>query len=318
MTGTDGSFTVPELPLATYSVRAFRTGGGDAVAEHVTLGTSIRLQLRPTGSITGVVRSWGSTLDELSIHVRDASVHYYRSERFFRTNGAFTIDNLPAGHFTVAAGAEGKEVQLELGLAEGEQKRGVELVLVPLVSVTGRVVDHLTKQPVAGVYVWVNRPGASTPFSLFDHSTNKSDANGRFTIKGVPLGRQILTSIGDGLNETHVVRTIRGEGVVDVGDLLAVHSRIDKARSSGDSGIDFRDFEEPFETAQLIVAKVAANSPGAKAGIKVGDVITSIDGVDTTGYAALNGWSLVLAPAGTKLSFALARGVTVDVVLAKR
>jgi membrane-associated protease RseP (regulator of RpoE activity) len=63
---------------------------------------------------------------------------------------------------------------------------------------------------------------------------------------------------------------------------------------------------------------VAANSPGGVAGIKPGDIVTSVDGIDLRGFASMNIWRLLSAPPGTKLSFALARGVTVDVTLAKR
>jgi len=48
----------------------------------------------------------------------------------------------------------------------------------------------------------------------------------------------------------------------------------------------------------------------------VGDVITSIDGVDVTGANASRATTLMRAPAGTRLALGLLRGATVTVTLA--
>ena len=56
--------------------------------------------------------------------------------------------------------------------------------------------------------------------------------------------------------------------------------------------------------------------PAAKSGLEVGDVVTSIDATDITGANADQGWMLLRAPPGTKLSLGLARGTTLAITLA--
>jgi protocatechuate 3,4-dioxygenase beta subunit len=55
LTGTDGTFTITKLPPGNYTLFAQRKGGGEASAEHVPVGATTRLQIKPTGSIEGTV-----------------------------------------------------------------------------------------------------------------------------------------------------------------------------------------------------------------------------------------------------------------------
>lgn len=269
------------------------------------------------------MRSWNSTLDELTINLRETTTGFTRYERFFRTNGEFAIDDLPAGRFAVTAGAEGKEASVEVEVREGERKTGVVIELVSLLTLTGRAVDHLSGKPVAKVNFVVHTVGGTTGFSLPYDANERghiTDESGRFTIKRAPLGKLVLNASprDPGYYETSVVRTITGSNVIELGDIPIIRQR-GGPDDRGWSGISLANFADPQnENWQVEVSGVEANSPAAKAGIRVGDSITSIDGVDTRGWGGTNAYWLMSAPAGTKLSITLARGVTVDVVLAKR
>ena len=236
--------------------------------------------MRPTASIVGVVRSWSTTLDEMSIQVEERSLGYSRGQRFFRTGGVFTIADLPAGHYTIAAGADGMETSIGLDLAAGEREQ-VELALAPLTRITGRVTDHLTKQPLANVFVSTISVGASTGYSRHRAEQSKSDHDGRFTIENVPVGKLRLLCNGREIHMTYAVREVMGSGTVDVGDIPTIR-RSDEL--SGVSGMVLTDLDDVFETSSVVVEKVTPDGPAARAGIEVGDVITSINGLDTTGY----------------------------------
>jgi hypothetical protein len=319
LTAPDGSFTASDLPRRTYAIRAYRRGAGDAVVDNVAVGATVKIQLRTLGSIAGTVRSWNSTLDELAITVRH-NKGGERSEHFFRTNGTFSVNDLPAGRYTIVAGAEGKESSIELDLAEGERKTDVVLELVSLVTITGRAVDVFTRKPIAGAYVRAHQPHGATRFSLSydaDDAARSTDDSGRFTIKRAPLGTLLLRALTRHGHETVTMRTIAGTNVVDIGDLPVIPARVGM---SGESGLDFVDNDDLSEIDrwQVIVKTVAANSPAALAGIKPGDVVTSVNGLDMRGYGAMNIWNLLTSPPGTTLAFTLARGVTVSITLTKR
>ena len=71
--------------------------------------------------------------------------------RFLQADGTFALRDLPKGEFTLTASAAGGKRQLPVPLAEGEHKTGLEITLEELVTLTGRVVDMETKQPVPGI-----------------------------------------------------------------------------------------------------------------------------------------------------------------------
>ena len=50
----------------------------------------------------------------------------------------------------------------------------------------------------------------------------------------------------------------------------------------------------------------------------VGDVVTSVDGIDLTGAPLETSWSLLVVPTGTPIRLGLARGVTISMVAIPR
>src|SRR5262249_31876608 len=92
LTGTDGAFTLTKLAPGAYTVRAYRKGGGEAIAEHVALSSTAKLQIKATGTIEGTARraGGGAPIDELAVALRDPAAGLYRHETFYRTDGRFT------------------------------------------------------------------------------------------------------------------------------------------------------------------------------------------------------------------------------------
>lgn len=119
-------------------------------------------------------------------------------------------------------------------------------------------------------------------------------------------------AVGGRLNDGEnfeVNRTIVGRGTVDIGDLTVARSRLKSDEEAGELGITLSGRQ---------ISSIAPNSGAAKAELKVGDVITSIDGIDVTGDHAADVRVLLAAPVGTKVLLGLARGVTVPVILGPR
>jgi protocatechuate 3,4-dioxygenase beta subunit len=324
ITSTDGTFSVGKLSPGSYTIRAYRKGGGEAVAEHVAVGSTAKLQIKATGSVDGMVKRAGGMPDELEITMRDLTTGFYRSEKFFKTSGHYTVHDVPKGHFQISAQVEGGTKQIEIDLADTEAKTGVDFELEPLVTLTGRVVEYGTQKPVPGMRMFAQLAQGGGGFSFSsDERDNITDEAGKFTVKNVPKGKIAIRAWPKDFRESdymglNVYRAIDGTGTVDVGDLPILKKRVKQGDPVGELGIHFA--QQPPDTLpekrEFKVSFIDPAGPAAKTDIKVGDIIITIDGMDITGESSGNSWTLMRAPPGTKLSLGLQRGVTVVVVLA--
>jgi protocatechuate 3,4-dioxygenase beta subunit len=328
LTTTEGAFTVGKLSPGNYTVRAYRKGGGEAVAEHVAVGSTTKLQIKATGSIDGIVRraGGGPVPDELEIEVSDIASGFSRTEHYFKTDGKFVVRDVPQGHFKVHADVEGGQKEITVDLAEGEAKTGVVLELEPLVDITGRVVELGTTKPVPGIRMMAQLASGSGRFVFRmgdDEQENVTDESGRFTIKNAPHGKVVLRGWPKDFGDSDYamassLKTLDGTGTVDVGDLPIIKKRVKKGDPVGELGVRFAEQPPDTQPDQRVykVSYIDPAGPAAKSELKVGDTIISIDGVDITGANAMTAWVLMRAPPGTALSLGLQRGATVKVTLA--
>lgn len=327
LTSVDGAFTIANLEKGVYTLRAYRKGGGEAVAEHVATGATAKLQIKHTGQLDGTARrDGGAPPDEISVSVADLKSGFQRTEKFFRTGGHFVVDDLPQGHFFLTVEGDGGQKKIELDLAEGEHKSGVDVVLDALVTLTGRVIDTVTKQPIAGIQVWAQpAQGGSQMISWGgDDRDHISDETGHFTVKRVPRTQVAIQGFPKDWKESDYawfrrIRTITERGTIDLGDIQMVKKRVKQGDPVGDLGIHFveQPADTPPEKEEWKVSWIDPAGPAAKTELEVGDIVVSCDGAEITGESSANGWLLMQAPPGTKLTLGLARGITVSVVLAQ-
>jgi diguanylate cyclase (GGDEF)-like protein len=85
------------------------------------------------------------------------------------------------------------------------------------------------------------------------------------------------------------------------------------ARLGGDEFAVLLDGIGTEERAMSIAIRLADT---LREPMEVGDVVTTVDGLDVAGASYSNGWTLMQAPPGTKLQLGLARGTTVAITLA--
>jgi protocatechuate 3,4-dioxygenase beta subunit len=323
VTDAAGAFKITNLSPGKYTIRAYRRGGGEAFAEHVPVGsTKARLTMKPTGAIAGVVViAGGGAPPDVEIEVRDDKGGFSRSERFFRTHGAFTIDELPAGSFRISANAVEGMGQATATLGDGERKTGVAIELAPRVRVTGRVVALDGGAPVPGMQM-IARPVKGGVGMVWGDNDNQSitGADGRFVIADAPAGRITLQGFPVDWDQAvyggvTAVRTLQGGGEVDVGDLVAPKRRVPSRDTGGDLGFDTKDQPpdtEP-EDARCEVSHLRPGGPAVSSGLKVGDVITTVDGHDISGVNSYLRWTLLRVPVGTEVTLGLERGATVKI-----
>jgi hypothetical protein len=305
LTGVDGSFALTKLADGEYTILAERKGGGEAIARHVRVGTTnVSLAITRTGTIRGVAHGTRTIVD-LHGTLRGA-MDVSRTETFERTDGRFVFTDLPAGHYSLeltTAEARGAAV---IDLADG-QSTDITIELDGLHSVHGRVLDAQTKAPIKGIVMSAAAAGSNINFNSGAPRAQTTDASGAFTIENMPIGSLTVMGIPNDVTSYDgfdVARTVGADG--NLGDFLLAHSRVKADEHAGSLG---------FTVDKTTVTVVTPNGPGATAGIVVGDVITSVDGIAVGGDEVDNFGALVEAPAGTKLSLALARGDTVVVVL---
>ncbi|MFY0537284.1 carboxypeptidase-like regulatory domain-containing protein [Nannocystis pusilla] len=56
MTDAEGRFTLTDLSDGKHTLRAHRRGGGEAIAEHVAIGSEVTLTLAPASRLAGLWR----------------------------------------------------------------------------------------------------------------------------------------------------------------------------------------------------------------------------------------------------------------------
>jgi hypothetical protein len=159
LSDADGRFTLAELSPGKHTLRAHRKGGGEAILEHVESGSDVVLTIAATGRMSGTVALRGAgPPEDFTISVYDEQTGFRRNDSFFRTGGAWSLAELPAGTYKVKVGAGGGSAEVEAKMTAGEDTTGLRVELVPKVTVRGTVVD-LDGKPVPGLSVSVSDGG---------------------------------------------------------------------------------------------------------------------------------------------------------------
>jgi len=321
MTDNDGAFTLRGLPSGSYTVRAFRKGGGDTLHEGVRVGSDVALVLRPEGSLAGTIANPdGSAPERFEINVRDAKRSFNRSEAFFRTAGRWRMSGLPEGDFAVTGtSAEGRAFA-EVHVGPAEQRANVALRSEATGALKGRLVALDTGAPVEGMIV-VPFPakggGLGNAFELERRIV--SDADGRFEIARAPPGNVVVRTFGaQGRNE-YASATV-GATVIPGGETSLPVLRVPRSRLSGsvagDLGFATQEpalGDDPLAVTYGHVVMVRPGSDAATGGLVVGDEIVAVDGYSVEGANGYLYPALTRVSPGTKLVLLLRRGGSLHV-----
>jgi protocatechuate 3,4-dioxygenase beta subunit len=312
VTDVDGRFVIDALPDATFTLYAARRGGGEVVVEHIAVGATVDVRIQPTGSIEGTVRMRGGPARDLHVSIRESSTGPSRIERFYGTDGRYAMRDLPAGSYSIAAQTGGRRGARRIDLAEGQHAAGIDLDLDGGATIRGRVIDPLTRDPVAGVAVQIGGSDAYPHLLVMTDTAPpavRTGADGRFQLDGIPAGTVVVEgdlNLADG--SIMVRRTVTGGEVVDVGDVCLWRHGPD-----GRSGIAWNSSAGGSGVA---VTAIEPDGPAARTALRVGDVITAINGIRIGGGDYYCAVALLGAPPGARLELRLARDETVMLTLA--
>ena len=318
---SDGSFRVDNLANGAYAVRAYRRGGGDAIAEQVAVGDHVQLTIEATGTLSGSVRDGEDRAPQhFTVNVTDTRRGIWRQERFFLTHGKWTINHLPAGKFDVSAKtAHGTAERQGIELDAGATVTGLDLVIEGRATISGRVVSLEAGEPLPGFQVVaLSRRGGFHASGMQDgNGGNVSRVDGSFSLE-VPAGRvQLFARAPKGSTHRNlIVNWIAVAGEEHrVPDLRVPRRRLSPGQVQGDLGYTLKETDPSRpEDAQREVAFVDPKGPAARAGLRIGDVITQVDGYDVSGPHASRYTSLIMVPAGRSVRLTVARGETIEVV----
>ncbi|EYF01957.1 Hypothetical protein CAP_7575 [Chondromyces apiculatus DSM 436] len=330
LTDPDGAFTVGNLGQGKYTLRAYRKGGGDAFAEHVSAGQTVTLTIRKTGSIAGTFLERGARgappPAQFTLGVREGGMPT-RQESFFQTGGAWTIDDLPEGTYQLDAVAPEGTASATVTIASGEQRTGVELVLTPRATIKGQIVSLDDGTPVAGARVSVMPSGYGSPLQVPGPPTT-TDAAGRFELTQVTAGKVALmatfmmapTPALSAYDPVMMPFEAQPGAALDLGVIPMAKRRLTLPSPPGDLGFMLAPPENPQAAMLAPILKVGTvrpDGPAAKGGLQVGDTIVSVDGHDVTGRWGYLYHSLTAVHAGTTVTLGLARGARVPIVAAE-
>lgn len=275
-TTVDGEFTVRGLAPGRYGLQAERADGGAGTIASVAAGTfDITIRIERPARIEGTL-----------VDFQQPPVVYARRVGEFAfapgvvRNTAFTVSGLKPGTYIVNAqtAQEGDAKRVELHAGES-----VKLTLVSQGrgAIEGAVLDFKTRAPISNAtcHAVMSVAGEQTMTSWDPSTAPRSDSRGVLLIDPAPAGTVTVSC----LMPTSTWSPASAEVVVIAGrrarvELLSVEA-VGEARGSIGAVFDHK-------VTPPRISQVVPNSSGAKAGLRVGDLVVEVNG---SSVAGLNG-----------------------------
>lgn len=195
-TDREGRFEIKHLMEDSHTLFAVAPGWAVCTKSGVITGSEdVEMTLTRGGSIHGSVRLDGEPRQGVS--VTTSSWSYSRDfpvDAITGSDGSYILGPLAKERYnlTVAAGGYSAPPQLSINLDEGEILEGIDFDLVPNGSLSGRVTDKESGEPLAGVWVAAKRENAGLfgflPSSRFSDNNTRTDGDGRYSLASLPAG----------------------------------------------------------------------------------------------------------------------------------
>jgi hypothetical protein len=255
-TDASGAFTIRDLPAGTYALRA-RAATVSKRVDGVSAGSKgVEIRLPAFGTIEGSILGFTKT-PEITAYGGDDLPYMMMSAppRAVVTGTHFVFAKLVAGSYQIVARSEDGYASAKVTVSG--TKVTVDLENKGLGTVEGRVTDE-SKAPIAGL---------ECNDESFQSAT--TDSNGAFRLEHVAVGSQEVRCFG---------KAGMAEGTVTVQMNATAHIDLVAKARAGFGVRGYSGLELESQLGDVVVKSVAARSPGERAGVKVGDLIKSIDG----------------------------------------
>jgi len=229
-TDAAGMVVFNDLFLASYQVTAISRNGGElrngvsgtGVVGQAGTNAPVTLRLPGVGSVAGiVVDSDGSTPVAGAEVVITIQAPIFSGQQVVFVSGAdgrFAFADIPVGNYRLGASLISLASSVNGNISVGGETDEVTLHLGDSGAITGRLVRADGVPPVPGIDVLIlfNSQSANPGRAFY-----RTDANGRFTFTGIPLGNFDLEAVAaafGGLVKTSAILSSNGE-LLDLGDL---------------------------------------------------------------------------------------------------
>ncbi len=298
----------------------FATLPGIVSAPERTSGKPVTLRIFSATELRGVVRSArGLPVEAFTVSIAlrtgplEDAARYLR--HFVDASGAFRLRGIPPGPVRVVVSALGhaSSEPIDLDLAAGKST-SVDVTLGVGGTITGKVIDRATKQPIAQARVSLESRSEATLAAL---PSVLSAADGAFELPSIPPGRRSLFVAASG----HDARLMTVE--------------VTESRTTGPLTVDLaptkKDAEPKLELVGigavleakgdvLLIKDVVASGGAALAGLGPGDGILSIDGQSAQKLGFPGGVEKIRGEEGTTLTLEVRRadGTVATVVVTRR
>ena len=292
-TDAAGRFTWSPISPGPYSIMAVAEDGRVGVADNFTTADSpLRITLRRGGSIQVGCKNFrpmGGTMEDMN-----GGVAIVAAERRFDVGCGETIGEMPEGRYLVTSKAD----KFKFASAEVDVRPGavatVMLEVKPAGTIKGTLLSYPGDKPLAGFEcdAGIQEGGGRTVRGDPGATTS---ADGKFELK--VSGGRVLVFCDDPQD-----LFAGGVAEVDLAQEASVTVRMVRGQTNGvDVGVDFE--LTPSGVRLTKVTKLAA-----KAGLRVGDVVSAVDGASLIGLGERSVRAVAFMPAnGASLKLTVQR-----------
>jgi hypothetical protein len=277
-TDGDGAFTLSGLAAGTYALGAHSPDGGEGSIANVGTGTdSASIRVARPGSITGSLTGFAVVPVVYAsdvAHVENSPIADAVDTSSFRISG------LRPGRYVVSASTE-HDGDAQIVAVQNGQASTVALHARGHAALNIAVLDFKTHAPIAGAacHVQPTAGGISGITNWSSQAIARTDANGQVSLDEVPAGPGlVLCSMPTGMMSIPSADVMLAPDSRGNAQVFTVTSENGYPTTIG---VTF-DWRSPPPR----IAAIGVDGPAAQAGMQVGDLITSIDGVSV---ARLNG-----------------------------
>jgi hypothetical protein len=274
MSDENGRFSIRELTTGQYSLYATSVRG-DVRLDDVAAGrTDVVLRILERGGIDGTV---SGPCDALNIVAYPQEADVFRGYRAVIAGATFQLRNLPPGMYALRVTCAGVTASSHVSVITGQITTHA-IKLGEVGAIAGRVVDAKTHAPLAGLTCDVSphTPIDSDVLNVGAEDVT-TDAQGRFTFARTVAAPTRIMCWSERAIASKEIEVVAGQTVqvqLEAETHAPITDEVDEVeRRTGASGMTLED-----QLDDVLVASVVANSPAARAGVQVGDVVISVNG----------------------------------------
>lgn len=271
--GADGCLAVANHPSFVISERQRVVAGRDNV-----------LRLNRGGGIEGeVVDERGAPIAAYTLSIdsyrgaKDASSPLGLVRSVEDPRGGFLWDGLAPGSYVLVAAADGRPPTRSrfIDVEPGRNARNVRIVVPRGATLTGRVLDADTRKPVAGASVGFD---ALTSGGVGGPGWARTDESGAYSLPGAPPGPFSIRIAKEGYTSKIIPGLVtRGADALKQDAEIKLRGKDGPSDELGGVGAILAP-----SASGISFGTVFTGSPAEKAGVKPGDRIRRIDGVDAS------------------------------------